>query len=458
MKKSTLIAVAVFAVLALTFWATREKQVNVGVRKLTFAPLNADSVVAVEMGAVSLRLDGTQWKVNSFPADEAQVKALVQALADLKADDFVTERTEKHAELEVDEAKGLTVKASTSTGVVRDVVLGKASKSGGTYLRDAKSNEVFVTRGGLASLARRGVAAWRKKSITTAKADEIAAVKVSVANGNPYTLEAGGEKLTNALLSKDYRFDSEAGKRMVAQLAALTAQDFEEGEPKEQLNSTLELATKDGKTLALHVGEKRADGTSALRVDGDAQTYLLPSWQAELLLKDVEGYRDMRLLTFEPSQVSRLTVTSPGKKTVVQKEGEVWKLVEPSTAAEFDAEQVARLVSRLASLRGLRVVRDVAEGKTGLAAAPVQVEVMLPGGPQRLRLSASGPNASEVYAKGTDGLVYALGSQDKASFEKGAEMFKRPPPPPSFNGAQGLDQLPPEIRRQLEAQLRAQPH
>ena len=201
---------------------------------------------------------------------------------------------------------------------------------------------------------------------------------------------------------------------------------------------------KDGKSLTLRLGAKRPDGTYALSVEGDAQTYLLPGWQAEQLLKDPEGLRDLRLLRFDPAQVERFSLVAGGKKTIVAKDGETWKLVEPKTPTEFDAQQVGPQLARIASMRGLKLVRDLTDPKPS-----IQLELTLKGGAtQHLRLSAT-------HAKGDDGLLYAVNAGDKTWLETGEAIFKRPPPPPS-GGFQGLDQLPPELRQQLEAQLRQQ--
>lgn len=470
MKKSTVIAVVVFGLLAIAFLVTREKQVNVGVRKLTLQPVNAEAIVSVEIGGatpVSLRADNGSWTVAAatstdkrFPADDGQVKTLLQALVEFKASDFVTEQPEKHAELEVDDAKGLTVKANTASGTVRDLVLGKASKSGGAYVRQAKSNEVFVTSSGLTHQAKRNVTAWRKKSIATVKAEDVTKVTITPAAGEPFSLiaDSGGWKFEGKAPA-DYSFDSAAAQRVVSQLNSLTAQEFIDGDVIEPFNTVVAVEAKEGKTATLRLTAKRADGTYALKVDGNAQTYVLPAWQAEQLSKDADGLRDLRLMHFEVAQAERLTVISPGKKTVVVREGEKWKLAEPKTAADFDSAQVNTQLLRLASVRGLKKAQDVTELQAGINKPSVQIEVSLKGGGvQRLRFGGAGKNANEAFAKGDDGRVYVVASHDKASFETGAELFKRPPPPPDMNGVQGLDQLPPEIRKQIEAQLRQQQH
>ncbi|MDP1823532.1 MAG: DUF4340 domain-containing protein [Archangium sp.] len=447
MKRSTLIAVAVFGVLTLLFVATREPQVTVGVQKLQLAPVSADAIVEMSFGPIVLKSEGGAWTVGNsgkrYPADEGQVKAATQGFAELKAEDFVSDRAEKHADLEVDGTKGVTVKASTASGVVRELVLGKASRSGGAYLREAKSNAVFTINGSLPYLAKRDLTSWRKKSISTFKLDEVS--RVTFSGPTPWSLVSGtepGSWKLEAPTAKDYRFDAAAAQQLMGQLANLSAQDFLEGPVEAVTEVKAELAS--GKSVTLRLGAKRPDGTYALAVEGDAQSYLLPGWQAEQLLKDPEGLRDLRLLHFDPAQVERFSLVAGGKKTIVAKEGESWKLVEPKTPTQFDAQQVGPQLTRIASMRGLKLVRDLVDPKPS-----IQLELTLKGGAtQHLRLS-------ETHARGDDGLLYAVNAGDKTWLETGEAIFKRPPPPPG-GGFQGLDQLPPELRQQLEAQLRQQ--
>jgi hypothetical protein len=92
------------------------------------------------------------------------------------------------------------------------------------------------------------------------------------------------------------------------------------------------------------------------------------------------------------------------------------------------------------------------------------VEVTVEGGPARtLRLGKEAPGVAnggkELYARTTlDTLTYAVGDGARLRLAQGLDLFKRRPPPPSFAGAgqmKGLESLPPEVRKQLEAQLQA---
>jgi hypothetical protein len=265
MNRSTIIAVTTFVLLGVAYFATREPQVSVGVHKLTLSPVNAETLSTIELGGptpLTLSKDNGSWFVSSagkkYVADEGSAKALADALANLKAPDFVTARAEKHAELEVDSAKGFTVKTAG-----RDLVLGKSSKNGGNYVRVQGSDEVYVTNGGIGLQARRPLTDWRKKSIATFKTDELVKLTLpdlSISN------EGGVWKPTSEL-PKDFRFDVNVAQRFAGTVTNLNAQDFSEGETDEALGLAAPLLitveSKDGRKLTLRLGEKKPDVLAA---------------------------------------------------------------------------------------------------------------------------------------------------------------------------------------------------
>lgn len=467
MNKPTLAALAAFAVLLIAFVATREKEVSVGVQKLEVPSLPASGIEAITItgaNAAKLERGPNGWTVADpakadmkFPADDAQVQTLLTAISEFKAPDFVTDKTEKHAELEVTSEKGTTVVA-TAPGKTLSLVFGKGSKNGGTYVRKADATAVFSTPSQMSWQVKRNVTAWRKKTITTAPADQVAQLSVTRADGASFTLSSqeGSWALTSPTLT-GFRFDKDAAQRFAAQLSTLSAQDFLSAPADYGKATTIVMTLKDGKTLTLKA-LKRDDSTWALQVSGDAQEYVLPSWIADQLDKKVEDLRDLRLVDFDVAKATRLTITAGGKKTVAAKEGETWKLLEPKTApagVEFDGNQVVAQLNRLKGARAAKVA-EVPVAKAGLSSPGTLIEVLVDGKPVRLAFGGD-VSAGEVYAKGSiDELVYVIAGSEKQSWATGAQLFNKPPPPPDFGQMQGLEQLPPEIRQKLMEQLRQQ--
>lgn len=470
MNKPTLAALGAFVVLLLAFFATREKEVSVGVQKFDAPVLSTasiESIVVSGANAAKLERSPNGWTVSDpakpeakFQADDSQVQSLLTALVEFKAPDFVTENDAKHAEYEVDAAKGTTV-ATTAAGKTFTIVLGKSSKSGGAYVRKADGKAVFASPSPVSGMVKRNVSAWRKKTITTAALTDVTQVDVARADGGAFTLKSGeGGAWTLASTPAGFRFDANVGQRLVSQLTSLQAQDFLSADADFSKAHVFTLTLKDGKTARVSLAPtKRDDGTFALKVDGDPQQYAVASWVAEQLDTKLEGLRDLSLTSFDPSKATKLSITAGGKKTVAALEGGAWKLLEPKTApagVEFDGNQVVAQVSRLRGLRALKLV-DVPAAKAGLTSPSTLIEVVVDGKPVKVAFGADTGSNSEVYVKGSiDDSVYAIAGSEKATWSTGAQLFNKPPPPPNMGQMQGLDQLPPEIRQKLMEQLRQQ--
>jgi hypothetical protein len=492
MKRGTLIALGAFAVLLVLVLATREPRVSVGVHKLELPKLDKAQVTALELtGArtATLRKEGEGWIVvdpgkpdTKYPADENLVTSAIEALGEVKNPDFVTDRAERLAEYELDDAKGLKLKVLRGGGPAVELVLGKTSRNGGVYLRAAGSNDVFAHQGRLDWSVRKEVKDWRRRQLVTLEVEKLSQLVLRSKDGESVTLKAGANPGEWSLaegtqVPAGFRFSSQAAQQFAQQLASLSAQDFLEGEAAAdsatglaEAHDIVEAQLKDGKKVVVHLGRqpdaKEGSGTVAARVEGDAQVYQLPQYAAAQLRKRLVDFRDLGLFDFEPRKVTKLKVQAGGKEVLAVREGETWKIVEPRKLPdgfEFEPSQVEMQLSWVRSLRATRLVEgQVSDGQAGLASPAVLVEVSVEGGPpQTLRLGKEAPGAEnggkEMYARSTlDALTYAVGEGVRARLAQGLELFKRRPQP-SFAGAgqmQGLESLPPEVRRQLEAQLR----
>jgi hypothetical protein len=159
--------------------------------------------------------------------------------------------------------------------------------------------------------------------------------------------------------------------------------------------------------------------------------------------------------------VNKVSINAGGKSTVLSKDGASWKILEPKSPPsgfELDPNMVQSQLMRLHNIRGTKAVADVPDAKAGLGKPVASVELALEGGgKQQLKFGAEMPS-KELYVKGSaDNLLYAIGAHEKTSLEQGLDMFKKRPPP-DMSKMRGLEQLPPDVRRQLEAQMRQQQH
>jgi hypothetical protein len=577
MKKSSLIAVGVFLLLLVVVLATREQKVSVGIRRLEPPPVAKDKVTTVEISGnktAHLVKDGDNWFASDpqksparFPTDDTAVKGLLDAIPDFKGEDFVTDKKDRHADLEVDEKNGLRVKLKTGSAVALDVVFGKYATSGGYYVRLPGKDEVYATKSRLATAARKDLAGWRKRTFINAKPEEISSLTVKFTDNDTYTVEQDAEKKVWAL--KDgtatpagFRFDAEAAGRLASSLTSIRATEFLDDPakiPAEMLgldgpHDVVEAVTRDGRTLTLSFGREndpedqtnantlktnleavtgdkegkvtreklqavledasksedvkkaarrlldqpeafarldmgiygatpkddalskedleaasRTANTIPVRLAGDPQTYLVSSYVPKQIRKRLTDLRDMSLVKVEPDKATRLAITSGDKKAVAEKKDGTWTLVEPKTPPpgfEFDPGQVQSQVNMLKSMRGARLVEpSLPDAQSGIAKPSAVVQVDFQEGPPAVvkfgkDVEGAG-GAKEVFVKGTvDGALYAVGEYLKKRYDNPVDIFKKPAPPPNFGGGgmggmQGLENLPPEVRRQLEAQMKS---
>jgi|GEM_PF-864000 len=576
MNRGVMAAVAVFGVLLVAVLATREKNVSVGIKKLELPAVDKDKVTAFEVtGAktATLRKEGAAWFVTDpanpakkFAVDENAINAALDALAELaKPGDYVGDKADKHAEMEVDEAKGLRVKISAG-GAPVDLIFGKNAKGGGGYIRRPTDAATFTSKARLGMLMKKDVSGWRKRTLLTAKADEFKEITAAFAGGTSLTLQSEDGKAwklkDGTVTPEGYRFDATAAGRLAQSVASLRAQEFLDVAPTGG-DAALGLAgdhdvitatLKDGKTITVELGTEfdsriqgavntiktnfdavdvagtkdgrlslaelqtaaadkaRADdvrkalelaaqpavfaaldtgawgfkakddaiaqedldsaqktlGMVPVRVGGDAQVYLVPQYSVTQVRKKLADYRDLGLLAFDPEQVRKITVNA-AKKTVVVKQGAEWKVTEPKELPpgfEFDGGQVMSQLSMLKALKAGRLIEPaVPDAQSGLNKPTATVELELEDKTVvALRFGKETTNdkgAKEFFVRGNaDKALYALGEFQKKRFETGVELFRKPKPPPNFGqgggmgGMQGLENLPPDVRKKLEQQLR----
>ena len=500
LSKGAWVSLIVFAVLLVLVAVTRETRVEVGIKKLELTTLDKAEVKRIEVSGkhkALLTKDGAGWTVSDptspdkkLAAEKSSVDAALDALAELEAGAFVTGRQEKHADLEIDDDKGVRVKIESEKGPSLDVIFGRGAKGGGNYLRLAGSDEVYVGKGRFASLVKKDVNAWRKRKLLDVEADALSRVVVEPAGKAAYTLEATLEGEGDAKkktwrfvdgieLPEGFRVDATALGRIASSLAGLRATDFAEGVSDADTGlaegSKLTATSKDGKSWTIRFGKEDDKKRVYARVEGDEQLYLISSYSVTSMLKDKLDLRDLTLMPFEATKAERALFRSPnGTVEVVKKDG-VWTLVQPESTPdgfEFDAGGVEGKLSGLSRVRGASLVDPApAAGASGLSAPETSIEVTLEGGQSvRLAFGKEAPKlddkgGQELFALGADGLVYRVAAFQKNRYEKPLDLFKKvemPPMPPGggMGGGMGmgggLDQLPPEVRKQLEQAMRQQ--
>lgn len=151
---------------------------------LTLPALRAADVDSIMLGKgpealVVAKQSATAWSVNGARADPASVNDLVQALTDKVQPELVAQTASSFARLQVDSATGRPLRLVGGGKSLLAVIVGvRANEFQSVYLRRPGDAHVYLWRGALASVVRRGIDDWRDKHIAVLEPDSIGALDV----------------------------------------------------------------------------------------------------------------------------------------------------------------------------------------------------------------------------------------------------------------------------------------
>jgi hypothetical protein len=332
-------------------------------------------------------------------------------------------------------------------------------------------------------MVKRDASSWRKKAMLDIKTEDIRQITVKKPGVADLVLssstvaeasEGAPRKVEWSLASPTppagFRIDKALLSRVATSVATLRAVDFadEATDAAAALGSTgtVIVATSTGEKT-IRFGATDAQQRSYAQIEGDKQIYVVAPFNAKSVLKEIADFRDLSL-GVSPESVVEATFTSGASILRVVKEGDVWKVATPKAVpATIDVAQIGAGVAAAARMRATKVLDKGASAIGGRGPMVTFVDkdkkksTIVFGGKI---VDAEGKETGEVYAVGVDGSVYAVGASLKARYEKPFELMKTPPPPqnggmPGMPGMpQGMENLPPDVRKKLEEAMKKQPH
>lgn len=264
----------------------------------------------------------------NYPADAKQINDLITKALDIKTVDFYTSDAANHAELEVSEEKprGAIRFFKPDGSLLAGIVIGKTRDSGeGTYVREASSNDVYLTSD--SPFIRTKRMDYVNQEIASIKGEDVNMVTVTTPEG-AYTLRAekdGGDDVLMDGLPADKKLKDSDAKSVFTALQGLRFEDVNTpaqitgltfdrkyvARMDDSTEYTLELAKKGDKTYLLASAvytdpakvtinpdkkdspEELAKKEAILMAQADAQRfnlrhkgwiYTIPDWKAKSLL------------------------------------------------------------------------------------------------------------------------------------------------------------------------------
>lgn len=472
MNKSTLIAIAVFGVLAAAAVATLRQKPERGITRISFAhvePAKVDRIVVQGPHPVELRKEGDVWKTGDKNADAAAVQGLLDMLPLVVSAEVVTRNPDRFAELEVDEAKGTHVQAYSGEVKAADFVIGSTA-SGGSHVR--VGDAVYVVKRVYKGTFSREPSLWLdRKLFAGASANEAARLEVRLKGQAPYALVKEGDLWKPedpSTLPADFRFDESAARTLVSSLTSAQAKEILDEDPGESVTGlgdgadTIVLQLTSGDSHTLRIGAEKDGGVYA-RTSTRSDLFTLPEYLANNLRKPIAQMRDLSLMAFDTSAAKRLEIVKDKERLVFEKEGEVWKVAESTQAHpegfDLDPTAVTRRLSSLRSLRAVAVADPAATRDTGLDRPTQKASVTL--ADDRVVTLAFGKetkweDAEAVYARGNaDDKIYLVRPFARDNVLGGLDTFaRREQTSPLANlDPEALKNLPPEVRESLMKQI-----
>lgn len=300
---------------------------------------------------------------------------------------------------------------------------------------------------------RREAADREKRLFTGVEAEDIEWIALTTSDAAEVRVERRGDawSLTEPL---EFPADGFAIEGMASNLASATSESvFEEPQPLGEYGLDQESGVvrfgAGGKARGVRFGNKTPVGASSYAtVEGMAEVYTVPSHLAGSFRKTLGDLREKRILAFEGDAVTRLQVSWPSGRVVIEREStpatdeadaegaglpspatSPWRLVAP-VEGRADDEAVDALISTLSFLRASGFEDDPDEEAQAALTEPAFAAVLTveteEGESRQVSLAVSPPREGGLLVRGAQTSLFRLPPErlDDLPRELSAYRFK----------------------------------
>lgn len=224
----------------------------------------------------------------------------------------------------------------------------------------------------------------------------------------------------------------------------------------------------DETVVTLAIG-KYANGMTMIRLDEYVEVFGASGSLRYAFDRELKAWRNRRVVEVEAAEVSSIAFENANGSFQLDRAGETWTASQGAEAlGDFDPKKVSGLVSTAARLIASDFAgEDVSDARAGLTEPNASVTLNMSGDaePIVLEIGDATEEPSEAYLRRVGNETIYVVSQyladrlrpDAAAFQKSEEAPAPPPAMPAMpQQGQGQQQLPPEIMRQLQEQIRQQ--
>jgi hypothetical protein len=344
-------------------------------------------VVARKAARTTVRsIDGKFWVMApvEYPANQDGARAAFEALERLSFSSLVTDRQARHAELEVDDAKGAHVIARKRGRPLLELVVGKTIEAEHTTMvRLAGSNDVWQVQGELHDVFDKSTDDWRDRRIAPFEGRNAEKIEVTTPDGSRIVMrktgQGSGPRVPWEVVEASFdvgKLDSVMANHLVESMSSLTAAGFADGANLRDTGLeppavTVTVHVTGGETDTLLVG--KSDGKHHVFVKNPAlpQIFLAHDFDIDRAGRRPIQFRDRTLCDINDGDIVAYSVTDGADSYAVAKRDGAWRATAPAGFVA-DPDKVTPLAT---VFRGW-VAPEIAEAPPADAMQPLRAVIV----------------------------------------------------------------------------------
>jgi Domain of unknown function (DUF4340) len=378
---TALLILGVLTVIAVVVLRQPEKGQRVGERARPIpklAPGSFDGLAVTKAGSTTtVKKDGDKYKVVSpiqFSADENVAKQAFEAIEKLEFGDIVSDQKAKHAEFEVDDAKGVKVAVKKGDQVLTDFIIGK-SVGGNTLIRLPGKDETWMGLGSFRYNFDRDTTNWRDKTITKFTQSDAEKIEVKGKGGARVIVKNDGGDKWSVVEStmRIAKLDNTVPVGIASALSSLITNEFADDAKLSDTGladpaTTVTVSLKGGKTATVLIGKKKGDDDYYVKTADAPQVFLVKRYNVDRLDKRPIDFRDKSVCDISDSDLTDLVVTHGKDSYALTRDPKKkeWKATKPAGLA-LDTAKVTPIAGAFKEWKASGFATDQDPKSNGLA-------------------------------------------------------------------------------------------
>jgi Domain of unknown function (DUF4340) len=233
--------------------------------------------------------------------------------------------------------------------------------------------------------------------------------------------------------------------------------------------SAVQVVAKTGEdTIVRLLVGKYGDGMTMIRIDDREEVFGATGSLRYAFDRELKAWRNRQVVNVDPADVQSIRFESANGNFHFQREGDGWKAVEGhKSLVNFDSKQVSGRLATAARLTASDFApEDTSAARAALTAPHATVTMTLKDDPSAIVLElgdSTEPSGERYLRRQGNPTIYVVSQHLAERLQPGPTAFERakvatpaPTAPNEPSGGSQQPQLPPEVMRQLQEQIRAQ--